>query len=288
MASGVFNKIKGLFGLSTIDEDFYDELEEQLIAADIGVNTTEQILDALRDDVHEQSIKTPADCREFLMNQLKERMSVTKTEYDFEEKKTVLLVVGVNGVGKTTSIGKLAMQYKEAGKKVLLAAADTFRAGAIDQLGVWANRSGVEMIAQAEGSDPAAVVFDSLSAAKARDVDILICDTAGRLHNKKDLMEELKKIYRIIETNSPDRFVKTLIVLDGTTGQNALNQAKEFMQATKVDGIILTKMDGTAKGGIAVAIQAELHIPVIYIGEGEGINDLKRFDADSYVNDLFA
>jgi len=213
---------------------------------------------------------------------------VGENAYDYEKRRSVLLVIGVNGVGKTTSIGKLASQLKHQGKRVMLAAADTFRAGAIEQLTEWAHRAGVEIISQKEGSDPAAVVFDALSAAKARNADILICDTAGRLHNKKNLMSELEKINRVIDREYPDAYRETLIVLDGTTGQNALVQAREFMQAAEISGIILTKMDGTAKGGIAVAIQAELGIPVKYIGVGEQIDDLQKFDVDSYVNAIFA
>lgn len=214
-------------------------------------------------------------------------MSVSEDAYDFENKKTVMLVIGVNGVGKTTSVGKLAGQYKNAGKKVLLAAADTFRAGAIEQLTEWSHRAGVDIIAGQEGSDPAAVVFDALAAAKARNTDILICDTAGRLHNKKNLMEELKKINRIIDREYPDAYRETMIVLDGTTGQNALVQAKQFKEAADITGIILTKLDGTAKGGIAIAIQSELGVPVKYIGIGEKIEDLQKFDSNSFVDALF-
>ena len=214
-------------------------------------------------------------------------MAVAEDAYDFENKKTVMLIIGVNGVGKTTSVGKLAGQYKNAGKKVLLAAADTFRAGAIEQLTEWSHRAGVDIIAGQEGSDPASVVFDAVAAAKARNTDILICDTAGRLHNKKNLMEELKKINRIIDREYPDAYRETMIVLDGTTGQNALVQAKQFKEAAEITGIILTKLDGTAKGGIAIAIQAELGVPVKYIGIGEKIEDLQKFDSDSFVDALF-
>ncbi|MBQ0026547.1 MAG: signal recognition particle-docking protein FtsY [Lachnospiraceae bacterium] len=284
----VFMRIKSLFGLSEIDDDFYDELEEQLIEADIGVRTTEDIIEGIREREHSGEIKNPSEAREFLISDLKKKMADTEADYEFENQCSVILMVGVNGVGKTTSIGKLAMQYKAAGKKVLLAAADTFRAGAIAQLGVWAERAGVDMIAQKEGSDPAAVIYDAVAAARSRKADILICDTAGRLQNKKNLMDELRKIYRILEREYPEGHVKTLIVLDGTTGQNALSQAREFSDAAHVDGIVLTKMDGSAKGGIAVAVQSELGIPVLYIGEGEKIEDLHKFNADSYVDELFA
>ena len=275
-------------GFSSIDEDFYEELEETMIMADLGVRATDEILEKLREQVKEQHIKDPAACRDLLINTIKEQMDVGENAYDFEEQTSVLLVVGVNGVGKTTTIGKLASQMKEQGRKVILAAADTFRAGAIEQLQEWAHRAGVDIIAQKEGSDPAAVVYDAVSAAKARHADILICDTAGRLHNKKNLMEELKKIRRILDKEYPDAYQETLVVVDATTGQNALVQAREFMEAADVNGVILTKMDGTAKGGIAVAIQAELGIPVKYIGIGEKIDDLQKFDADTYVEALFA
>ena len=274
-------------GFSHIDDDFYEELEEVMIMSDLGVRATDEILEKLKQQVKEQHIKEPADCRELLIRTIREQMDVGENAYDFEKERSVLLVVGVNGVGKTTSIGKLASQQKQLGRKVILAAADTFRAGAIEQLGEWAHRAGVDMIAQGEGSDPAAVVYDAVSAAKARHADILICDTAGRLHNKKNLMEELKKINRILDREYADAHKETLVVLDATTGQNAMAQAREFMAAADVDGIILTKMDGTAKGGIAVAIQAELGIPVKYIGIGEKIEDLQKFDADAYVEAIF-
>ena len=277
-----------VFGLSHIDEDFYEELEEILIMADIGVVTTENIIDDLKEKVKEQKIKEPAQCRELLIETIKAQMSVDEDAYNFENEKSVVLMIGVNGVGKTTTTGKLAAQYKNNGKKVLLAAADTFRAAAIEQLTEWSNRSGVDIIAQSEGSDPAAVVFDAVNAAKARNTDILLCDTAGRLHNKKNLMEELKKISRIIDREFPDAHKETFVVLDGTTGQNALAQAKQFKEVADISGIVLTKLDGTAKGGIAIAIQAELGIPVKYIGVGEQIDDLQRFNSDEFVNALFA
>ncbi len=274
-------------GFSSIDEEFYEELEEILIMGDIGVNATEAILDRLREQVKEQHIKEPAACKQILVDSIKEQMKTGETAYDFENKQSVVLVIGVNGVGKTTSVGKLAGKLKGQGKRVLIAAADTFRAAAGEQLLEWANRAGVEMIGGKEGSDPASVVFDAVNAAKARNVDVLLCDTAGRLHNKKNLMEELKKINRIIEREFPDAHRENLVVLDGTTGQNALAQAKEFGEVADLTGIILTKMDGTAKGGIAVAIQSELQVPVKYIGVGEGIEDLQKFDAEQFVNALF-
>ncbi|WP_178041855.1 signal recognition particle-docking protein FtsY [Frisingicoccus sp.] len=274
-------------GFSSIDDDFYEELEEVLVMADIGIHTTERIIEDLKVKVKENHLKEPSECRDYLIKSIKEQMAVAEDAYDFENKKTVMLIIGVNGVGKTTSVGKLAGQYKNAGKKVLLAAADTFRAGAIEQLTEWSHRAGVDIIAGQEGSDPASVVFDAVAAAKARNTDILICDTAGRLHNKKNLMEELKKINRIIDREYPDACRETMIVLDGTTGQNALVQAKQFKEAADITGIILTKLDGTAKGGIAIAIQAELGVPVKYIGIGEKIEDLQKFDSDSFVDALF-
>ena len=274
-------------GFSSIDDDFYEELEDVLVMADIGIHTTEKIIEDLKIKVKENHIKDPSECRDYLIRSIKEQMSVSEDAYDFENKKTVLLVIGVNGVGKTTSVGKLAAQYKNAGKKVLLAAADTFRAGAIEQLVEWSHRAGVDIIAGHEGSDPASVVFDAVQAAKARNADILICDTAGRLHNKKNLMEELKKINRIIDREYPEAYRETFIVLDGTTGQNALVQAKQFKETADITGIVLTKLDGTAKGGIAIAIQSELAVPVKYIGIGEKVDDLQKFDSDSFVDALF-
>lgn len=274
-------------GFSHIDEDFYEELEETLIMGDLGVHTTMEIIEDLREKVKTQHIKEPVECRQLLIDSIKEQMDVGETAYEFEEKQSVVFVIGVNGVGKTTTIGKLAGKFRAEHKKVMLAAADTFRAAAGEQLKEWANRAQVEMIGGQEGSDPAAVVFDAVAAARARKADILLCDTAGRLHNKKNLMEELKKINRVIDREYPEAYRETLVVLDATTGQNALNQAKEFNEVADITGVILTKMDGTAKGGIAVAIQAELGIPVKYIGVGEGIDDLQKFDADEFVNALF-
>ncbi len=274
-------------GFSSIDDDFYEELEEILIMADLGVSTTNSIIESLQEKVKEQKIKDPNECKDLLIQSIKEQMKVSETAYEFENKKSVILLIGVNGVGKTTSVGKLAAQFKAMNKKVLVAAADTFRAAAIEQLTEWTNRAKVDIIAQQEGSDPAAVVFDAVSAAKSRNIDVLLCDTAGRLHNKKNLMEELRKINRIIDREYPEAYRETLIVLDATTGQNAMVQAKQFSEVADIDGIILTKLDGTAKGGIAISIQAEMGIPVKYIGVGEGIEDLQKFDADEFVNALF-
>ena len=274
-------------GYSSIDDDFYEELEETLVMGDIGISATTSIIEDLKEKVKEQNIKDPAECRRLLMQSIKDQMDQGPGAYEFENKKSVILIVGVNGVGKTTSIGKLAGLLKDDGKKVLLAAADTFRAAAGEQLSMWADRAGVDIIMGQDGSDPGAVVYDAISAAKARNTDILICDTAGRLHNKKNLMSELIKINRIIDREYPEAYKEVLVVLDGTTGQNALAQAREFKEATDISGIILTKLDGTAKGGIAVAIQTELGIPVKYIGVGEQIDDLQKFDADAFVNALF-
>ena len=286
--NNIVHGIDSVFGgFSNIGDDLYEELEEILIMGDIGVKATEEILDKLRDQVRENHIKEPADCKEFLIRNIKEQMQVGETAYEFEKEQSVVLVIGVNGVGKTTTVGKLAGQLKGQGRKVLIAAADTFRAAAGEQLSEWANRAGVDMIGASAGSDPASVVFDAVNAAKARNADVLLCDTAGRLHNKKNLMEELKKINRIIEREFPNAHRENLVVLDGTTGQNALQQAREFGEVADLTGIILTKMDGTAKGGIAVAIQSELQIPVKYIGVGESLEDLQKFDADQFVDALF-
>ena len=284
----IVNGIDSVFnGYSMIDEDFYEELEEILIMGDIGVNAANAILERLRAQVKENRIKEPAACKQLLIDSIREQMQVGETAYDFEKEQSGVLVIGVNGVGKTTSVGKLAGKLKDQGRKVILAAADTFRAAAGEQLTEWAHRAGVEIIGGMEGSDPASVIYDAVHAAKARHADVLLCDTAGRLHNKKNLMEELKKIDRIIEKEFPQAHRENLVVLDGTTGQNALQQAREFGEATNLTGIILTKMDGTAKGGIAVAIQSELHVPVKYIGVGETIDDLQKFDSDEFVNALF-
>ncbi len=274
-------------GYDAIDDDFYEELEEILIMGDIGVKASTDIIEELKKRVKEERLKSPAECRQVLIESIKKRMDLGENAYHFEENKSVVLIIGVNGVGKTTSVGKLASQLKDAGKKVLVAAADTFRAAAIEQLEEWTKRAGVDIIAQHEGADPAAVIFDACQAAKARKTDVLICDTAGRLHNKKNLMEELKKIDRIINKEYADAYRETLVVLDGTTGQNALEQARQFKEAANITGIILTKLDGTARGGIAVAIQAELGIPVKYVGVGEKIDDLQKFDAQQFVDALF-
>lgn len=276
-----------IFSADEIDDDFYDDLEELLILSDIGVNATENIIDGLRDEVKVRRLKKPAECGTVLMEKVREQMSTCEADYEFLNHKSIVLVVGVNGVGKTTTIGKLASQYRSEGKKVMVAAADTFRAAAADQLKIWAERSGAYLIMGKDGQDPASVVYDAVNAAKARDTDVLLIDTAGRLNNKKNLMEELKKISRVIDREYPDAYRETLIVLDGTTGQNAVNQAKEFKAATDVNGIILTKLDGSAKGGIAIAIYSELGIPVKYVGVGEGIDDLQVFNVDDYVKALF-
>ena len=247
-----------------------------------------QIIEDLKAKVKENHIKEPAECKQLLIDSIKEQMSIGDTAYEFENRTSVVLVIGVNGVGKTTTVGKLAGKLREEGKKVVLAAADTFRAAAGEQLTEWARRADAYMIGGQEGADPAAIVYDAVQAAKARKADVLLCDTAGRLHNKKNLMEELKKINRIIDREFPEAYRETLVVLDGTTGQNALAQAREFKEAADITGIVLTKLDGTAKGGIAVAIQSELGIPVKYIGVGEHIEDLQKFDPDEFVNALFA
>ena len=274
-------------GFSSIDDDFYEEREEILVMGDIGINATSRIISNLKMEVAEKHIKEPSQCKQLLIDSIKRQMAVGDTAYEFENRKSVVLVIGVNGVGKTTSVGKLAGKLKAQGKKVILAAADTFRAAAGEQLTEWAHRAGVEIIGGQPGADPASVVYDAVAAAKARNADVLLCDTAGRLHNKKNLMEELKKIYRILEKEYPEAYLETLVVLDGTTGQNALAQARQFKEAAHVTGIILTKLDGTAKGGIAVAVQSELDIPVKYIGVGETIDDLQKFDPDQFVNALF-
>ena len=274
-------------GFSSIDDDFYDELEEILIMGDIGVKSSGEIMERLKTQVKENHVKEPGQCRELLIQSIKEQMKPDKDAYNFENQKTVVMVIGVNGAGKTTSVGKLASLLKQQGKKVLIAAADTYRAAACEQLCEWAARAGVDIITGSQGADPSSVIYDAVNAAKARNVDVLICDTAGRLHNKRNLMEELKKMNRVIDREYSYSYRENLIVLDGTTGQNALNQAREFGETTAITGIVLTKMDGTSKGGIAVAIQSELGIPVKYIGVGEKVEDLQRFDPDQFVNALF-
>ena len=286
--ASIVSGIDSIFrGFSSIDDDFYEEIEEILVMGDIGINTTTAIISNLKMEVADRHIKEPSECKQLLTDSIKKQMAVGDTAYEFENRKSVVLVIGVNGVGKTTSVGKLAGKLKDQGKKVILAAADTFRAAAGEQLAQWANRAGVEIIGGQSGADPASVVYDAVAAAKARNADVLLCDTAGRLHNKKNLMEELRKIYRILEKEYPEAYLETLVVLDGTTGQNALAQARQFNEVANVTGIILTKLDGTAKGGIAVAIQSELDIPVKYIGVGESIDDLQKFDSDQFVNALF-
>lgn len=272
----------------TIDDDLYEELEEILIMADIGMDTTMEIIEKLKDKIRKEKINDVELVRPALKSVIAEMMKAgSENENDTNAEKEVILVIGVNGVGKTTSIGKLAAMNKAEGKKVLLAAADTFRAGAIDQLVVWSERAKVDIVKHGEGSDPAAVVFDAINASKSRGVDLLICDTAGRLHNKKNLMDELGKINRIIDRELSDAHKETLLVLDGTTGQNAVIQAKQFMEVCPIDGIILTKLDGTAKGGVVISIKNTLNIPVKYIGVGEGIDDLQAFDPESFVEALF-
>lgn len=287
--NAVVSGIENVFlGYEVIDEDFYEELEETLIMGDIGIRASTDIIEELRKRVKEERLNSPAQCREVLIDTIKRKMDLGENAYEFENRKSVVFVIGVNGVGKTTSVGKLASQLKNDGKKVLVVAADTFRAAAIEQLEEWTKRAGVDIIAQNEGSDPGAVVFDACKAAKARNTDVMIVDTAGRLHNKKNLMEELKKINKIIEREYPDAYRETLVVLDGTTGQNALEQARAFNEAANITGIILTKLDGSSKGGIAVAIQAELSIPVKYIGVGEKIDDLQKFNSKEFVDALFS
>lgn len=287
--NAVVSGIENVFlGYEVIDEDFYEELEETLIMGDIGIRASTDIIEELRKRVKEERLNSPAQCREVLIDTIKRKMDLGENAYEFENRKSVVFVIGVNGVGKTTSVGKLASQLKNEGKKVLVVAADTFRAAAIEQLEEWTKRAGVDIIAQNEGSDPGAVVFDACKAAKARNADVMIVDTAGRLHNKKNLMEELKKINKIIEREYPDAYRETLVVLDGTTGQNALEQARVFNEAANITGIILTKLDGSAKGGIAVAIQAELSIPVKYVGVGEKIDDLHKFNSKEFVDALFS
>lgn len=285
---GLTDKINEALKIAiTIDDDLYEELEEILIMSDIGMETTMEIIDRLKAKIRKEKINDTEEVMPALKAVIKEIMleGETSTKEERDQKK-VLLIIGVNGVGKTTSIGKLAAKNKAEGKKVLLAAADTFRAAAIDQLDVWSNRAGVDIVKHGEGSDPAAVVFDAIQAAKSRKVDLLICDTAGRLHNKKNLMNELEKINRIIDREFGEENKETLLVLDGTTGQNAVIQAKQFMEACPIDGIILTKLDGTAKGGVVISIKQTLNIPVRYIGVGEGIDDLQEFDAESFAEAL--
>ena len=286
--SAMANTVGSVFsGFSSLDDDFYDELEESLILADLGVETAVKAVERLRDTVRERRIKEPEEAREALRDVLSDMLDVGPTALDLSTKPSVVLVIGVNGVGKTTTIGKLAASLRSEGKKVLLCAADTFRAAAADQLEIWAERSGAQLVRQDEGADPASVVFDAVSAAKARGIDVIICDTAGRLHNKQNLMNELNKISRILDRELPDSSKEVLLVLDGTTGQNGLIQAREFSKIAGVTGMVVTKLDGTAKGGIVIAVADTLGIPVKYVGVGEGIDDLMPFEAESFVSALF-
>lgn len=284
----IVNGIDSIFsGFSSIDDDFYDELEEILIMGDLGIRTTSEIMDRLRDEVDEKHIKEPEECRNLLINIIKDIMKMPEDAYRFENKKSVILAVGVNGVGKTTTMGKLASKLKDDGKKVMLAAADTFRAAATEQLVEWSERAGVGIITAGQGADPASVVFDAVNASKSRNMDVLLVDTAGRLHNKKNLMAELAKINKIVDSEYPDAVKEVLLVLDASLGQNSLVQAKQFSEVTNLTGIVLTKLDGTSKGGIAVAIQSEMNIPVKYIGVGESVDDLEKFNPDEFVEALF-
>ena len=271
-----------------VDDDFYEELEEAMIQSDVSYPSAMRIIDAVKREATQKNVNLTKDVQKILRDYLSDLLSVDEDYYRFEQEKSIVSVIGVNGVGKTTSIGKLAYLLKRKGKKVVLAAADTFRSGAIEQLLVWADRVGVDCIHQKEGSDPAAVVFDALQSFKAKNADVLIIDTAGRLHNKKNLMEELGKINRIIDREFAEGYRETLVVLDATTGQNAMSQAKMFKECSQVTGVILSKMDTTAKGGIAISIQAELGLPVKYVGEGEKMEDLHRFDAKKYIDNIFA
>ena len=287
---GIFAKIKKAWFdtivWETIDDEFYDELEDSLIMADLGATVAHDAMKKLRDVVYQKSIQRGDDVKQALRDILIEKLNVGDTALDLSTKPSVVLVIGVNGVGKTTSIGKIAHRLKGEGKRVLLCAADTFRAAAADQLEIWANRAECEIVRSVEGADPGAVLFDSLAAAKARGVDVVLCDTAGRLHNKVNLMNELSKLRKIIDRELPDAAKETLLVLDATTGQNGLQQAKVFRETAGLTGIILTKLDGTAKGGICVAIAQELGVPVKYVGLGEGIDDLQPFNAEEYVKAL--
>lgn len=284
------NFVSGVTGVlnsfTKIDEELFEELEEILVMADIGVTTATEICDILRKKIKEQGIKDPAIIRE-LLKEIIADMILGDSSLHLATKPSIILVIGVNGVGKTTTIGKLSAQLKAQGKNVVLGAADTFRAAAIDQLGIWADRAGVTMVKSVEGTDPASVVFDTIASAKSKNADVIICDTAGRLHNKKNLMDELAKIYRVIGRELPDASLETLLVLDAATGQNAVNQAREFKNVADITGIVLTKLDGTAKGGIVIPIHNELSIPVKYIGVGEGIDDLQPFNAKEFVDGIF-
>ncbi|OON85463.1 signal recognition particle-docking protein FtsY [Oribacterium sp. C9] len=288
MANFFSKLINNIFQSNEVADDaFYEDLEDAMIMSDVGVTTTLKVIDAVKTEAARQGVNTTREIKKILRDYLYELMRVDDSYYDFEKQKSIISVIGVNGVGKTTSIGKMAKNFKDQGKRVILAAADTFRAGAIEQLKEWGNRTDVDVIAQKEGSDPAAVVFDALQSFKSKNADLLIIDTAGRLHNKKNLMNELGKINRIIDKEFAEGYRETLVVLDATTGQNAMSQAQIFKDACEVTGIILTKMDGTAKGGIALAVQSELGLPVKYIGVGEKASDLRRFDSKEYVDSIF-
>ena len=285
----VTNSVNQVFSsYDVVDDDFYEELEEIMIMSDMGVRTTNEIISNLKERVINENIQNTVEAKKVLMDTIKDQMRVNEADFAFEDQKSLILMIGVNGVGKTTTVGKLANLYRRQGKSVLIAAADTFRAGAAEQLTEWAKRAKVPIITGKDGGDPGAVVYDAIQAAKARDTDILIVDTAGRLHNKNNLMKEMSKLFKIIAREYGFAHLETLIVLDGTTGQNALMQAREFAEVTAITGIVLTKLDGTAKGGIAIAIQSELGFPVKYIGVGEKIDDMQRFDSDAFVDALFA
>ena len=285
----VTNSVNQVFSsYDVVDDDFYEELEEIMIMSDMGVRTTDEIISNLKERVINENIQNTVEVKKVLMDTIKDQMRVNEADFAFEDQKSLILMIGVNGVGKTTTVGKLANLYRRQGKSVLIAAADTFRAGAAEQLTEWAKRAKVPIITGKDGGDPGAVVYDAIQAAKARDTDILIVDTAGRLHNKNNLMKEMSKLFKIIAREYGFAHLGTLIVLDGTTGQNALMQAREFAEVTAITGIVLTKLDGTAKGGIAIAIQSELGFPVKYIGVGEKIDDMQRFDSDAFVDALFA
>ena len=271
---------------AAIDDDLFEELEEILIMGDVGVTTAQHIIDELRDRVKKRDLKKPDKLRRVIREVVADMLS-GKEGMELDTIPSVILVIGVNGVGKTTTIGKMAAYYKAQGQKVILAAADTFRAAAIEQLEIWADRAGVEIVKHREGADPAAVIFDTIAAGKARDADLIICDTAGRLHNKKNLMEELAKIYRVIDRELPYSDREVLLVLDATTGQNAVNQAREFMNAAEITGIVLTKLDGTARGGVVLSIMDDLKIPVKFVGVGEQVDDLQPFDAEAFAQGLF-
>ena len=271
---------------AAIDDDLFEELEEILIMGDVGVTTAQHIIDELRDRVKKRDLKKPDKLRRVIREVVADMLS-GKEGMELDTIPSVILVIGVNGVGKTTTIGKMAAYYKAQGKKLILAAADTFRAAAIEQLEIWADRAGVEIVKHREGADPAAVIFDTIAAGKARDADLIICDTAGRLHNKKNLMEELAKIYRVIDRELPYSDREVLLVLDATTGQNAVNQAREFMNAAEITGIVLTKLDGTARGGVVLSIMDDLKIPVKFVGVGEQVDDLQPFDAEAFAQGLF-